>query len=913
MSWLLRLRNAFRPELDRELEDELSHHLAMRAGERQGSGMDASAASLEARRLLGNPLQTRERMRDMDVSEWIDSALKDLRYAARQMMRSPGFTIVAVLSLALGIGANTGIFTMLNAVMMKTLPVRDPGALVILSDPDSAGVAVGSSGGERNLLTYPEFEQLRNRLDVFDGMFASESNLARYEGRINGGAREDVRARLITGGYFNVLGVSPLLGRFFTTQDDRAPAQSPYAVLSYDFWQRRFARSPSVLGTNIRLGNATLTVIGVAGPGFSGENVGQNPDLWAPMMMQPLMKPGADWLHEDMSKDLDKVMWLHAFGRLKPGMTIAQAQAETDVAFKAVIESGYGAAVLTEQARKDFLDQHLKLKAASKGASVVRNKITEPLFILLAVVGLVLLIACANVANLMMARAAARSREMGIRVALGAGRRRLVRQMLTESALLSLMGSAAGLLVAQGAIRLLLALSSTPGARVDLTTTFDLPVLAFTAAIAVLTALLFGVVPAIRATKVDLNSTLKEGSLSTTAPGGRLSFARLLVAIQVGLSLILLVGSGLFLRTLRNLQSLELGYAKNQIYQSRVDAQAAGYAEKTLVNLYGELEQRLRLIPGVRGVTYSENGLFNGTESGDRVLVEGFTPKRKDDEGSRFDVVGPGYFSTIGVPILLGREIAPEDVAGARHVVVINDAFAKTFFEGRSPIGRHITAQFGDNKWTWEVIGVSANVRDQQLRGNIPPRYYRTAGGGGYVPTAVSFQVRTAGPPGGVATAVRRVIQEQDDNLPIVNARTVSESVDRRVTGERTIAELSAIFGVIALALASIGLYGVLSFGVARRTGEIGIRMALGAPRLTVIGMILRETGWMVAAGILGGVLVAAGATRLIASQLFGVTPLDPATILAAVVVLMVVAVMAGLVPAHRASRVNPVTALRNE
>jgi predicted permease len=912
MRWLLRLRNALRPDLDRELDDELRHHLAMRVEERQCSGMDAGSAGLEARRLLGNPLQTRERMRDMDVSEWLDSALKDLRYAGRQMMRSPGFTIVAVLSLALGIGANTGIFSMLNTVLMKTLPVRDPGALVILSDPDSAGVAVGSNGGERNLLTYPEFAQLRERLDVFDGMFASESSMARYDGRINGGAREDVHARLVTGGFFQVLGVSPVLGRFFVPQDDRVPAQSPYAVLSYDFWQRRFARSPSVLGTNIRLGNATLTVIGVAGPGFSGENVGQQPDVWAPMMMQPLMKPGSDWLHEDMSKDLDKVMWLHVFGRLKPGATMAQAQAEADVAFKTILESGYGT-VLSEQTRKDFLDQRLKLRAASQGASIVRKRITEPLLILLAVVGLVLLIACANVANLMMARAAARSREMGIRVALGAGRWRLVRQMLTESVLLALMGSAAGLIVAQGAIRLLLALSSTPGASVDLKTTFDLRVLGFTAAVAVLTALLFGLIPALRATKVDVNLALKEGSLSATAPNRRVSFARLLVAIQVGLSLILLVGSGLFLRTLRNLQSLELGYAKDRMYQIRVDATAAGYKENALVNLYDDLQQRLRLIPGVRGVSYSENGLFNGTESADRILVEGFTPKRKQDENSLFDVAGPAYFSTLGVPILLGREIALDDVAGARRVVVINEAFAKTFFGDRSPIGRHITAQFGDNKWTWEVIGVAANARDHQLRGDVPPRYYRTAGGGGYLPSAVSFQIRTAGAPGGVATAVRRIIQEKDDNLPILNARTLSEFVDQRVTGERTIAELSAIFGAIALALASIGLYGVLSFGVARRTGEIGIRMALGAPRLAVIGMILRETGWMVAAGIVGGVLVAAGATRLIASQLFGVTPLDPATILAAVGVLIVVALLAGFLPAQRASRVNPVTALRNE
>jgi predicted permease len=910
MGWMLRLRNAFRPRFDAELEEELRHHIAMRAEDCHRSGMSQSDAALEARRMLGNTLQVRERMRDFDVAEWVDSLLKDLRYAARQMARSPGFTLVAVLSLALGIGANTGIFSLLNAVVLRTLPVRNPGELVILSDPDSSGVGIGSSSGERFLLTYSEYEQLRNRLQSFDGMFASESSVSRYDGRINGGSRQEMRARLVTGSYFEVLGVSPVVGRFLMPEDDRVVGQSPYAVLSYDFWQRRFGGSPSALGATIRLGNATLSVIGVAGPSFAGETVGEKPDVWAPMMMEPLMKPGTDWLHEDLSKSLDKVMWLHAFGRLKPGITLVRAQAEANVVFRNIIESGYGT-FLSEQTRKNFLDQRLKLRPASKGASNVRGQLTQPLFILLAVVGLVLLIACANVANLLMARAAARSREMGVRVALGAGRGRLARQMLTESMLLAGLGAALGLFVGRGAIRLLLALSTGPRGGINLNAPFDLRVLGFTLGIATITALLFGLMPAVRATRVDVHSTLKEGSRAVTAPGARVSFAKALVAVQVGLSLMLLVASGLFLRTLQNLQSLQLGYAKDRIYQVRLDGLAAGYTEKTSVNLFDDLQQRLARIPGVAGVTYSENGLFQGTESADELSVEGFTAKRDEDKSSNFDVVGPAYFSTIGIPILYGREMGAQDVG--RPVVVINQAFATRFFSGRNPIGRHITGQFGDSKWTWEVIGVAADARDHKLRGVVPPRYYRMIAGGGYIPTVVSFQLRTAAAPWSVANAVRRAIQERDDNLPIVNARTVSEFVDRWVTGERTIAELSAIFGAVALTLACIGLYGVLSFGVARRTSEIGIRMALGARRAAVVGMVLRETGWMVAAGIAGGVLVSGIAARLIRSQLFGVTPADPLTIAAAVALLLVVALFAALIPAHRASRVSPVTALRTE
>ena len=910
MSWLSRLRNTLRPNrLDRDLEDEISHHFAMR--EQEGAGLSASRD--DARRKLGNQLQIRERMRDTDVLHWLDTVLQDLRYAARQMRKSPGFTAVAVLSLALGIGANTGIFTVLNAVLLKDLPVRDPGELVTLSDPDSAGVAVGSNTGERNLLTYSEFEQLRDRLNVFDGMFASESNLPRVDARIGSGLREDLRARLVTGGFFEVLGVAPALGRFFGAEDDRQPGQAPYAVLSYEYWQNRFAGSPQVLGTIIRIGKATLTVIGVARPGFSGEAVGSRPDVWVPMMMEPLVKPGSNWLHEDLSKDPDKVMWLHVFGRLKPGITLAQAQAQADVVFKKIIESGYGTS-LSAQTLKEFLDQHLKLRMAARGTSTVRGQMREPLLVLLCVVGLVLLISCANIANLLMARAAARGREMGVRVALGAHRRRLVRQMLTESLLLSALGCAAGIGFASIAVRVLLVtLNSNPSEKIGLDTGLDGRVLAFTAVLGLLTAILFGIAPAVRATRLDVNSSLKEGGRSGAVSAGRMSFAKGLVAVQVALSFLLLVGAGLFLRTLENLQRVELGYARDKILQLGISAAGAGYQEQRRVALFDEIAGRLSRIPGVRGVAYSENGLFLGIDSGDRISVEGFTPKSDRDQGSAFDVIGAGYFSNLGVPILLGREFSAEDVGAGRRVVVVNDAFAKKFFEGRNPLGRHMTAHFGDARWTFEVVGVAANVRDHRLRDDVPPRYYRTPTGASYVPGTIEFQIRAHGNAAALTSAARKVVQDLDDNIPILQAKVVAELVDNRMTRERGVAQLSATFGAIALVLACIGLYGVLSFGVARRRAEIGVRVALGASRSSVMRMIFRETFGMVAAGMIAGLSAAAAATRLIASYLFGVSPLDPATVIACVATLLAVAIIAGLLPAFRASQVNPVTALRSE
>jgi predicted permease len=846
----------------------------------------------------------------MDAASWMDALLKDIRYAARQFGRNRVFTLVAVLSLAIGIGANTAIFSIMNVVLLKSLPVRNPHELVLLTDPNQSGVSNGMNNGERGMMTYAEFAQLRDHATSFSGMCAAQATLNRWPVRIAGGGQEEARAKLVSEEYFSVLGVEPAIGRFFSVADGTSPGQDPYIVLSYNYWQKRFGGNVSALGTQIRVQSTPLTVIGVAAPGFHGESAGEKPDFWMPLMMQTAVMPGRDWIHEDLSKQIDKLMWLQTFARLKPGVKMVRAQTEVDVLFRNIIESGYPT-TLSPEVRKGALDQHLKLHDARVGSFGGRDEFSQQLLVLLGASAVVLLIACINVANLLLARAAARSKEVGVRLSIGASRLRLIRQFLTESLLLSAIGGAGGLLLAWGAARLLVLLLS--GDQSTLTPTIDLQVLGFTAGVTFLTGLIFGLAPAVRATRINLNDSLRDSG-RITASGGKLNVAKGLVIAQVALSLLLVTGAGLFLRTLWNLQSVALGYPKEKLLMVTVDGVTAGYKDARLSSLWLDLTDRLRHVPGIQGVTYSENGLFSGSESADEVDVEGFKATKQDEKFSRFDAVGPQYFSTVGIPLILGREFGLQDTAASPHVCVINEAFAKKFFAGRSPVGYHITEKFGDQKNVMEVVGVAKNARDHRLRGDVPPRFYIPSDQGMEGPNRwATFEVRTAGDPEQMLGTIRKTILSVNEDLPIENARPLLDNVDRTNAQPRMIAQLCSIFGIIALLLGATGLYGVLSYGVARRTNEIGIRMALGADRGNVIAMVLRETSVMIVIGVVTGVAATFGATRLIAAKLFGLSPMDPVTIVASVLMLAVVALVAGYIPAARAARVNPVTALRHE
>lgn len=849
----------------------------------------------------------------MDLAAGTETLFKDLRYAVRQFARNPVFTAVAVLSLAIGIGANTAIFSILNSILLKSLPVHEPQRLVILTNPNSSGVSDGLDTGERNLMTYTEFTQLRDHVTTLSGMCAAESEMDRWHLHWNNGSEEDVHGRLITEEYFSVLGVDPVIGRFFNAEDAKGPGQDPYAVISYDFWQRHFGGNTSVLGTPFRLLNTTYTIIGVAEPGFHGESVGEKPDLWVPMQMELQVMPGRDWLHENLSDSMVKVMWLHVFGRMKPGMTQAKVQTEIDVLFRNIIENGYPAN-LAPETRKQVLDQHLKLHDARTGAFGGRDDFSQQLLMLLGASGFVLLIACINVANLLLARATARYKEVGVRLSIGASRLRLVRQFLTESLVLSALGGIAGIAVAWGASRALVVLLAGRRESLALSPGIDWRVLAFTAAVTFLTGFIFGLVPALRGTGINVNDSLRDTGRGVTGGGSRLNLAKGLVIVQVAISLMLVIGAGLFLRTLWNLQAVDLGYPKEKLLMATVDGATAGYKGAQLSPLWRDITDRLRALPGIQGATYSINGLFSGSESGDEIDVEGFTPQNDKDKSSRFDIVGPQYFSTIGVPLLLGREFGIQDTATSPKVCVINEAFSKKFFAGRNPIGRHVTEKFGDLRNTYEVVGVSKDARDHRLRGDVPPRFYipsdQAMGG---PENWATFEIRTAGDPEQILGAVRKAILSINGDLPIDNARPLADNIDRANDQPRMIARLCTIFGLIALLLASTGLYGVLSYGVARRTNEIGIRMALGAGRANVVAMILRETGIMIVIGVVGGVIFAGVAARLVASRLYGLSTMDPITLVVATVILAAVALVAGYIPAARAARVNPTTALRHE
>ncbi len=842
---------------------------------------------------------------------WLNDLLRDMLYALRQFVRNPLLTIVALSSLAIGIGTNTATFSVMDAALLKSLPVANPQELVMFTDPNASGVATGLNTGERHLMTFAEFVQLRDHATTLSGMFATEADLNRWHVRIAGGPTEEARGRLVSEEYFSVLGLQPAVGRFFTSADAKGPGQDPYAVLSYDYWQSRFG-GKAVLGTPIQVGNASLTVIAVAKQGFRGETVGESTDFWMPVMMQPAVIPGRDWLTENLSQSAEKVMWLHVFGRLKPGVSSSKAQTEINVLFRQILENSYPSS-LSPEFRRQALDQRLVLHEAKTGVFANRNDFSQQLFLLLSAAIVVLAIACINVANLLLARGSNRSREVALRLSIGATRARIIRQFLTESLVLSCLGGLLALLLAWGASRLLTIFLASGRNGLELSPTLDGKVLLFTLCVVIFSGIIFGLAPALRGTNIDLNDSLRDTG-HATASSGKVKLTQGLVVCQIGLSLLAVILAGLFLRTIWNLQAVGLGYPKEKLLLITVDGVQAGYKGPQLSNLWRDLSARLQTLPGVQAVSYSINGLFSGSEADDEVAVEGFAPQNEDEKTSRFDMVGAGYFSTLGVPLLRGREFGLPDGPSAPHVAIINEAFAKQFFAGRNPIGRHITEDPGNQKNVMEVVGVARNVRDHALRGDVPPRFYvpgdQALGGPNEWAT---FEIRTAGDPKYILGAVRKSIISADAKLYPTKEHVLVESLESSMSQPRMTARLCAVFGAVGLLLAAGGLYGVLSYGIARRTNEIGIRMALGAAPGRVIGMVLRETGMILMIGTVLGIVLTIACARLIAGRLYGLSTLDPLTILSAVGLFAIVAAIAAFVPAARAARVNPIAALRHE
>jgi putative ABC transport system permease protein len=847
--------------------------------------------------------------------------LQDLRYAVRLLLKNPGFTVVAVLTLALGIGANTAIFSVLDSVLLRTLPVAHPEELVVLTDPDSHGSEFGGEGGERTLLAYSEYQYLRDHNDVFSHIFAADSELRNVDAVVGSSSAnsqahtEAVRVLLVNGDYFGTLGVKAAAGQLFTTEVDRVRGGAPLAVISYAFWKQRFGLDPSALGRGIRIRSSSFEIIGVSAPGFFGETVGQAPDVWVPIVMQEAIEPGRDLLTASPQGLLNQHIWLQVMGRLKPGITSTQASASLNMTFKHLIESLFGPG-LTEAQRREFLDQRLKVQSAARGASTLHEAFGEPLKFLMALVALVLLIACANVANLLLARGAARQKEFVMRLAVGADRSRLVRQLFTESLLLALVGAAAGILVAFWADSLLLRMVqgvANGPAAIQLNLQPDARVLGFTLVVTVLTAVLFGLFPSLQVTRIELSPTMKSSrSVAGRESGRRLPLSKALVVAQVTFSLVLLVAAGLFVHSLAKLGRVHLGYNRENLLLFRVNAAAGGYKGAATTRLYQDVLARISVIPGLRGVTVSHNGLFSDAESGDPIAVEGYTPKSGEEMNSRIDAVGPAYFSTIGIPILLGREITAQDTVGLRAAVV-NETFVHRFFPDTNPIGKQIRDTYPGNPADCVVVGVAADAKYNSLREKTPPRLYVPLFNPMWEQGTADYEVRTYADAASVSASLRSAVQEVSQSIPPIDIHTMAGLVDNTLQTDRFIERLSSAFGVLAILLASVGLYGVMAYNVARRTRDIGIHMALGAEPGNVRWQVLRETLVLVFIGIAIGVPVALAGTRLVRSLLFGLGFADPIVIITAAVLLAGVAALAGFVPARRASQVDPMVALRYE
>ena len=845
--------------------------------------------------------------------------LQDLRYGLRMLAKNPAFTSVAVFTLALGIGANTAIFTVINSVLLSSLPVKDPQQLVVLTDPDSHGMSNGNQDGDRSLLTYPEFLDISARNQVLSSVLAADSSVARLPAATDTGTQSSEGApasiNLVSGSYFSVLGVNPIIGRAFGAEVDKARDANPVAVISYSFWRSRFGGDPSVLGRKVRIRDTSYDIIGVMPARFFGETVGFAPDVWVPLTMQAEVFPGHDYLSTEKNP-IEKRMWLEVVGRLKPGVTLEQAKASLNITFQNYLQSQIGSQ-MSEKDRREFLNQHLAVVNGSHGASTLRYQFATPLLILMGLVGLVLLIACANVANLLLARAASREKEIAVRISLGAGRPRLFRQLLTESILLAAIGGVIGLVFAQWADSVLVELVSQRGRLIPLDTHPNAKILGFTLAVSLLTGVLFGLAPALRAAGVDLNFILKANSRGVigSSTSGRFSIGKILVIAQVALSLLLLIVAALFVRSFQKISDVQLGYDRDHLLLFPVTPLDYGYkVGPSVAQLYKDLLERIGSIPGVRGVTFSQNGLFSHSESGDPISIEGITPKSGQDMEAFFDEVGPNYFSTIGIPILLGRDIGPQDGGNGQRVGVINETMAKYYFGDSSPLGRRIWDEFPTNRVSFIVVGVAADAKYNSVREKTPRRFY--------VPffnpiePEVSFarvEIQASGSPSTIAASVRDAVRQAAPNLPPAQISTMNELVADSLTRDTMLTKLSGFFGALAVLLACIGIYGIMAYAVANRTNEIGIRMALGAQRGDVLGLILRESMLLVLVGAAIGLPAIFAAWKLLKSVLYDLTPADPVALAGATLLMFAVAALAGYIPARRASKTDPIEALRYE
>ncbi len=909
---------------EREMDEELRAYLDAAVNEKVRAGMSREDALRAARVEMGSREAVKENVRSAGWESQLEALWQDARFALRQLRRSPALTVVVVLSLALGIGANTAIFSLMDAVMLKSLPVKSPQQLVLLQwatptsqpPPDSVQSSLHgdmfptrTGGVTSTSFSYPAFQEFRARNHVFSSLFGFQS-----AGRLNviiHGHASLASGEMVTGDYFSGLGVSPIAGRMITGADDKTGA-SPVAVVSYGLWQTRLGGSPSALGKIIIVNGVPFTLIGITPPDFFGVQPGSKLDIWVPISTQPQILPQWDRPGESWFTERNR-WWVVMMGRLKTGVTSPQALAEMKVLFMQSMTAG-----LKLQSQPQLLPR-IQLASASQGINELRRRFSQPLWLLMQLVALVLLIACANVANLLLARATTRQKEIAVRLAMGAGRWRLVRQLLTESLLLSLLGGAAGLLFAFWGIHILLAIMASGRDPVSLTVSPNLAILGFTAAVTLLTGMLFGLAPALRATRLDLTPSLKENASTVSAElGAKSKFSRALVVAQVAACMLLLTAAGLFVRTMENLENQNFGFNQHHLLLFALNPAQAGYKGIRFANFCQALLSRIQNLPGVEAASVSSDGLIGAGMSIHAFVPEGYTPKQggeKEPSAWTYDV-GPDFFKATGIKLLLGRTIGPEDSQSSLKVAVVNQALVRQVFGTTNPIGRRFsfgTPKSGADEFT--IVGVAQNAKYDDMREPAPPTVYapysqRLADIESYY---IYFEVRTAGDPHLIIPTLRRVVRSVDDRIPLFDVRTETEKIDQALMQERLFAWLSSFFGFLALVLACVGLYGVMSYSVGRRTGEIGIRMALGAQPGSILRLIMRDVAAILGIGVAAGLGISIAAVGLLQNTLFGLTPHDPVTMIVSASLLSTAALLAGYLPARRAAKVDPMVSLRHE
>jgi predicted permease len=936
MSLITRLRNLWKKDaLDQNINDELHAHIEMRANDSVASGMSSDEARYDAQKRFGNATLMKERTRDADIFAWLESIAQDIRFGVRTLCKNPGFTAVAVLTLALGIGANTAIFSLIDALLLRSLPVRDPQELVLLKwsahqTPNfhasmSYGDCQGHLRGDNPTgcsFSHPFFNDLQAQAGIFSSVTAwGEEMQLDLSGN---GPASIVRGLVVSGNYFDTLGVRPAFGRVIEPSDVD-PSAPPVAILSYGYWQRVFGGSLSVIGKTFGLNGVPTTIVGVAEQRFTGLTPGSVPDTWLPISL--MSRLDADW---NSKSDDAGAIWLVIIARLKPEVPREKAEASVSLLFRN--EMLHGAQPISKEAD----DPSVSLVPAQTGLLGARGEYSTPLFILMLPVGIVLLIACANVAGLLLARSAARKKEIALRLALGAGRWRIVRQLLTESILLSVFGGTLGILLAiWGAHAIVAFVVSGSAEPLGIDSSMDTQVLLFTIGISLLTGIVFGLAPAMRGTRVDLTPTLKEGTGSSTGAGRArnkwINVGNSLVVGQVALTVVVLVGAGLLVRTLQNLRNIDPGFDANNILTFRVNPRSIGYKGSQVDPLLRNLRARLSAIPGVTGASYSNTSLLSGGWGSTSFHLAGAPDKSA--VSSEILSVGPNFFATMKISLLEGRDFSPADFTNAStsaagsaqssipaaisataatsspKPAIVNQTFVHRYFSKLDAVGQHFTDSHAkQNDPGYVIIGVIHDAKYEGLRDQINPTTYVPG-----VNHSATFELRTAVNPESIIPAVQTVVSQVDSNLPVFGISTQSQTIDQLLFQERLIARLSSLFGLLALILACVGLYGLLSFEVTRRTREIGIRMALGAQAGNVLRIVIAQGIALAAVGVVIGVGVAIGVTRYLGSILFDVHPGDPITQVAVGTLLLTVAFVACFIPARRATRVDPIIALRNE